>query len=167
MAWTPTKAIITARAIPQNLLTWVTDADRQADALTWAGGQGYKAIKTFSQSVANRTVPVYPAIAFSDDNDLQDFGDDLIAGGYSCVLEVSIQNANPDTAVTQARIYAEAIVSMIVNCTTLSTDTGADLVTIQQIEVGFEQIKSNEKQNDFLQQFQIRVTCTMHASMYE
>jgi hypothetical protein len=47
------------------------DATRQRDALDWALGSSsaatYKLIKKFSASVANRTTPVFPSIAFSDD----------------------------------------------------------------------------------------------------
>lgn len=166
MAWTPTLAIITPRAVPVNLLTYVTDSTRQTDALTWAGDSSLKLIKTFSNSVANRAIPVFPSIAFSDDNDAQEFGEDVIQAAYSFTFEVSIQNADPDTAVTNARVYDKALRSMIVNCpdATIISGTGAlpeaSLITI---ETGFEPIKTNEKQNDFLQQFQIRVTYVLRA----
>lgn len=167
MAWTPTLTVLTPRAIPVNLLTYVTNTTRQTDALTWAGDSSLKLIKTFSNSVANRAVPVFPSIAFSDDNDAQEFGEDVIQAAYSFTFEVSIQNANPDTAVTNARVYDKALRSMIVNCpaSTLGTDTGCvtGSATVAAIETGFEPIKTNEKQNDFLQQFQIRVTVTMAA----
>jgi hypothetical protein len=174
MAWTPTLNILTARAIPVNLLTYVTDASRQADALSWALGggsiSGYRLIKTFSNSVANRTVPVYPSIAFSDDEDLQDFTGDTIEGAYSCIFEVSIQHANPDTAVTQARTHAKALCSMMVNCpeATLGANTGGTVAAtkIQSIEVGFEQMKTNEMQNDFLQVFQIRTVISLTGAFH-
>ena len=92
----------------------------------------------------------------------------MIQAAYSFTFEVSVQNADPDTAVTNARVYDKALRSMIVNCpsSTLGTNTGAvsDTATVQTIETGFEPIKTNEKQNDFLQQFQIRVTVTMEAA---
>lgn len=167
MAWTPSYTVLKTRAIPSNILTYVIDATRQADAITWAGGGSLKAFKTFSNSVANRTKPVFPSIAFSDDNDVQVFGDDLIEAVYSCIFEVSIQHSSPDTVVTNARYYAAALVSMIRNCppATLAANTGADVyaTVIEGVEVGFEQIKTNEMQNDFLQQFQIRVTVRLSA----
>lgn len=167
MTWTPTLAIITPRAVPVNLLTYVTDSTRQTDALTWAGDSSLKLIKTFSNSVANRAIPVFPSIAFSDDNDIEEFGEDTVTAAYAFTFEVSIQNADPDTAVTNARVYDKALRSMIVNCpsATLGTNTGcvSGTAAVQTIETGFEPIKTNEKQNDFLQQFQIRVTVTMVA----
>lgn len=170
MTWTPTLAILTPRAIPVNLLTYVTDATRQADALTWAGDGSLKLIKKFSNSVANRTVPVFPSIAFSDDNDAQQLSEDVINAAYSFTFEVSIQNADPDTAVTNARVYDKALRSMIVNCpaATMAASTGGTVAaaTILTIETGFEPIKTNEKQNDFLQQFQIRVTVLLSGSRY-
>lgn len=163
MAWTPTRSIITARAIPENLLTYVTDATRCADALTWASGTGYKLLKKYTTSALARTTPIYPCIAFEDDTDKQDLSGDLIDAVYSVIFEVSIQNATADTALTQARVYAKAISSMIVNCptATLITNTGAVFGVIEAIEVGFLPIKTNEKQNDFLQQFQIRATFSL------
>lgn len=158
--------VITPRAVPVNLLTYVTDSTRQTDALTWAGDSSLKLIKKFSNSVANRAIPVFPSIAFSDDNDIQEFGEDVIQAAYSFTFEVSIQNADPDTAVTNARVYDKALRSMIRNCpdATIISGTGAlpgaSLITI---ETGFEPIKTNEKQNDFLQQFQIRVTYVLRA----
>lgn len=169
MAWTPTLAILTPRAIPTNLLTYVTDATRQADALTWAGGTSLKAFKTFAQSVANRAIPVYPSIAFRDDNDVQEFDGDVISCAYSCVFEVSIQNASPNTAVTQARTYQDAICSMIANCpqSTLIANTNAVRATLVGLECGFEPIKTNDKQNDFLQVFQIRAAYFVTSGQYE
>lgn len=166
MTWTPKLAVITPRAIPVNLLTYVTDATRQGDALTWAGDGSLKKIKTFSNSVANRAIPVFPSIAFSDDNDAQSFENDITLTAYSCTFEVSIQNSDPDTAVTNARVYDKALRSMILNCpdATLISGTGAiNGASLLTMETGFEPIKTNEKQNDFLQQFQIRVTYALRA----
>lgn len=169
MAWSPTKSILSPRAIPTNLLTYITDATRQADALTWAGGSSLKAFKTFSQSVANRTIPIFPSIAFSDDNDEQAFNGDVIDGLYSCTFEVSIQNASADTASTNARIYQKAICSMIANCptSTLITNTGAIHAVLLGLECGFEPIKTNDMQNDFLQVFQIRASYSLTDGQYE
>lgn len=163
MAWSPTKAIITARAIPENLLTYVTDATRCADALTWAGGSSYAVLKKYTTSALARTTPIYPCIAFEDDQDKQDLSGDLIEAVYSVIFELSIQNASADTATLKARIYAKAVSSMIVNCptATLITNTGAVFGLVEAIEVGFMPIKTNEKQNDFLQQFQIRTTISL------
>jgi hypothetical protein len=167
MAWTPTLNILTARVIPVNLLIWIIDDTRQRDALDWALGSSSAAtlplIKTFSNSVANRTIPVYPSIAFSDDEDIQDFTGDTIEGAYSCIFEVSIQNTDPDNAVSGARVYAEALCSMMLNCPILASGAGGTTAAaaIQSIEVGFMQIKTNEMQNDFLQQFQIRLVISL------
>lgn len=168
MTWTPTFAVIKTRAVADNLLGYFTDATRQADAYSWAGDGALKVIKTIANSVASRTTPFYPSVAFSDDSDAQDFGDDIITAAYACMFEVSIQNANPDTAVMDARKYAAAIASMVRNCpvATLITNTGADHATVEKIEVGFEPIKTNEAQNSFLQVFQVRVLCSLTLGAY-
>lgn len=166
MPWNPSKAIITARAIPENLLTWLIDADRQEAALTWADGPGLKLVKTFQNSLAEPDKPVYPAIAYSDDNGATDYKEDLLGGAYSVTFQVSIQNRDADEAVIQARKYAEAFESLIVNCpeATLLAGTGATDIILDSIEQGFERIKAHvERKNDFLQQFQIRVTYVLRA----
>ncbi len=169
MAWTPTKAIITPRAIPENLLTYVTDSTRQTDALTWAGDSSLKLLKKYNSHVFANTTPVFPAIAFNDDNDAQDVSEDVIDGAYSFVFEVSIQTSTPDTAISQARTYDKAIRSMIVNCpaATIGANTGYSSISILTIETGFERLKAHESQaNNFLQQFQIRVTMLITAGAF-
>ncbi len=166
MAWTPNIAVLTARAIPDTLLTFFET--NQADALTWAGGANLKKFKSFANSVIESRAaktPVYPSIAFLDDTDAQELSDDLIGGAYAFTFEVSIQNRNPDQAVTDARIYAKAICSMIANCE-LKTGTGAVKAVLDRIEIGFEEIQSNEKQNDFLQVFQVRGTVQLLGSIH-
>lgn len=172
MTWTPAKKIINAGVIPDNLMTYCLDATRQREALDWALGSSsaatYKLIKKFSASLANMTTPVYPAIAFSDDNDAQDFTEDIVPAAYSGTFEGSIQNANPDTAVTQAKIYRKAFCSMIANCpdSTLIANTGAlSGAVLNTMETGFDPIWGHKKRkNDFLQRFQIRVTYVLHTA---
>lgn len=167
MTWTPQKAVITARAIPENLLTYITDATRCRDALDWALGSSsaatYKLLQKYTTSVLARSTPVFPSIAFQDDTDAQDLSGDVIQGAYSLTFEVSVQNTSPDNALTQARVYEKAITSMMVNCpvATLIAGAAAITATYEALEVGFLTIKTNEKQNDFLQQFHVRATISI------
>jgi hypothetical protein len=165
MPWTPTYNVINARSITDNLLAYF--AANQVDALNWAnGGSGLKSFQKFSDSVANRNTPVYPAIAYSDDNDALNFGDGGIDSGiYVVSYEVMVQNPNPDVATSEARKYARAISSMIRNCpaSTLMANTDADAVVIDTLEVGFDPIKTNATQNDFMQTFQVRATYLLTA----
>lgn len=159
MTYSPKFNIINAGVIADNLMTWVIA--QQADALTWAGGTGYKALQKYASSVLDRSTPVFPAIAFADDEDDQDFTEDVIPSAYEVGFEVSIQNANPDTAVTQAKIYRKAICSLIANCpdATLIANTGAlSGAVLLKMRTKFSPIKTNEAQSDFLQQFEVRVT---------
>ncbi len=169
MPWTPSLSIVLSRAIATNLLTYF--AANQVDALTWAGGVNLKPIAKFADSTADRTAPVYPAISFLSDNDAVAYGDDLLSAGYNVVFELMIQNPNPNTAITDARIYAKAFVSMIVNCpaTSLEVNTGATprSVVLQSVDTGFDPIKTNDNQTDFMQQFQVRATYTLFAENRE
>jgi hypothetical protein len=166
MPWTPTEPILSSRAIAESLATYF--AANQVDAILWAHGSALKPVSKFSNSVANRTIPVFPAMAFSDDNDVVEYGNDLLDAAYSVTFEFMVQNADADTAVTQARSYLKAFISMMVNCpqATLATNTGAiaGTIVIQTVESGFDPIKTNEQQNDFLQMFQIRAVYTISAS---
>lgn len=171
MTWTPQRQVIIARAIPENLLTYITDASRCRDALDWALGSSttgsYKLLKKYTTSVLARTTTVYPCIAFSDDQDGQPLDEDLIEDVYRVLFEISVQDTSPDTALTQARVYCKAVQSMIVNCpsSTLVANTGATAGSgkVQSLEVGFLPIKTNEMQNDFLQQFQVRAGITLNT----
>lgn len=168
MTWNPTLTVITPRALAINLLEYAIDEDRQTDALTWAGGENFKLVKTFSQTIANRAIPVYPSIAIVDDNDAQDMAEDIIQGGYQVTFEMQIQNANPDTAAANAEIYRKAFCSMFVNCpqATLITNSGATNATLQTMETNFDPIKANEAQNDFLQTFQVRLGYSLNLTAY-
>ena len=168
MTWAPTRAIVTARAIPDNILAYIVDADRQADVLTWAGNGDLKLIKTFASSVGNRLRPVYPSIAFLNDEDAKDYAEDIISAVYRGTFEIVIQNSDPDQVVTNARVYAMAIESMILNCpnATVTVGTGASIAVVETIQMVFDEIKTNEKQNDFFQPFNIRVSWLIHAGAY-
>lgn len=156
-----TFAVLTARAIPLNILAYIqSDQDSYLET-------GLKAIKNVSQTVANRSVPYYPSIAFSDDNDAKDYSGDVIQAAYSATFEISVTSNDPDDAVTQARKYAAGVESMILNCPTLTTNTGATSASIQTLESGFDPIKTNDQQSEFLQVFQIRATWLLTAGAYE
>lgn len=166
MVWAPAQAIITPRAIPGNLVGFCLDATRQREALDWALGASsaatYKLVKTYQNSIAEADKPVFPCIAFSDDDDAQDYTEDVIEAAYTCTLELSIQSNVPDTAVTQGRTYDKAFRSMIRNCpiATLIANANAIHAVLISMETGFLPIKAAEggtSRNNFLQQVQIRV----------
>lgn len=166
MAWEPTYSVINARAIADNLLAYFET--NQAAALTWAGGGSLKPFKKFSNSVGDRLKPVFPSIAFSDDNDAVDYTLDLPEGAYSLTFQLSIQNADPDTATTQARVYALAVLSMIRNCPpdtlAANTHTFERGNVLESMECGFDPIMAHEnRQNDFLQVLQIRTVFKLQA----
>lgn len=179
MAWTPTKNILTSRAIPDNILAYVLDATRQAEALTWAGGTGQKLVKKLTASAAGNAT-VYPCIQLIDDNDAQDTSEDIIQAAYICTFEISVTSQTLETAITQAKVYAKAFCSMMINMPSyiagpdISTDTGLGGNTggtrgtarILQVDTAFDPIKANDKRNEFLQQFQIRLTVSLTGPSY-
>jgi hypothetical protein len=167
MVYSPELHNIYSRAVVDNLFGyWATT---QADALTWAGDGSLKAIKKFSDSVANRSVPVFPAASFSDDSEAVDYAGDVITALYQPAFEFMVTNSDPDEAVRQSRIYAKAFTSMILNCpkTTLLASTGATVSILEDMTVAFDPIRADEEQVDFMQLFQIRPTFRFTAGAFE
>lgn len=170
MAWPPSIEVksIYCPAIVGNLLTYFSDETRQAEALAWAHGSALRRFANIANSVANRKDPVFPAIAFSDDNEAVDMASDDLIAIYSVVFELMIQNADPFQAVVEARSYTKAVKSMIANCpkTVLAANTGAapHLTILMGLETGFDEIRTNEMQNDFMQMVQIRATFQLHGA---
>lgn len=159
MAWTPVNKVINTRALASNILTFI--AANQTEALAWANGaSGLIGFQDINASVANRSNPVFPAIALRDDDDAADYTGDILEPAYSATFEVMIENPLPAVAVTKARVYSLALSSMLRNMTNaqLISGTTAQAAVLISIETGFEQIQANEQQNSFLQVFQIRAT---------
>jgi hypothetical protein len=172
MTWTPSIGAVTPRAIPDNLLTYCTNETRQRDALTWAGGATtLPLIRSIASIRANPTLPPYPSIAYTDDNDEQDF-DDEITAVYQCTFLIGVQATTAALATSNARVYDKAFTSMMVNCpaSTLGANTGAaSTAKIQGKVSGFLVVKAGNEgkaTNDFLQEFQIRLTISMFGAAH-
>lgn len=161
MAWTDTYKVIDARKIASNLLAYFET--NQTDALLWAHGSALKDFQQFSDSVANRAYPVFPSIAFKRDSTRTKGDGDLLETEYSLIFEVVIENPGANTVVTQARSYAKAIASMMVNCpdSTLYANTGAVKGVITELADNFDEVKANDTQNDFFQEFEIGATFSL------
>ena len=160
--------VLTLRAIPQNLLAYIATASVQEAAYEHFGESGLKLIKTVSQTVGNRAVPVYPAISFVEDDAAKDYQGDILQAVYSATFEVRIQNSDPDEAMRQAAIYDGAVEWMIANCPTIKDGTGAISINLDEPVVdAFEDLKSNDNQNDFLQVFKKKFTWVIKAGAYE
>jgi len=143
----------------------------QADALEWAGHSDLIPIQEFTNSAVNRNIPAFPNIGQMENDDLVEYGNDILPGLTNTKFEVNVAHADPTTAVEQAKVYKRILVSMILNCppAQLATGTGATLGTIicQQIETAFSEIKTNAARNHWMQTFQIRAAFTMSAGAYE
>lgn len=169
MAWTPTRATLNPRAIAENLLTYCLDADRQESAIRWANNDTpLRNINRVSDIKANTNAAPYPAVEFSDDNDEQEFGDDIIACVYTVTFDFGVQATTTAEAVSMARIYDKAFKSMMLNCPTSSLESGVGAVAgtaqIVNIQTGFLPIQAGNQGkavNDFLQQFQMRVIISL------
>ena len=169
MPWEPTHNTIRSRRIADNLLAHF--AANQVDAIEWAnGGQPLRPLRSFSTSVADRANPVFPAIMFTTDEDAQDLTGDIIRAAYTVTFEILVQSPSAATAVAEADAYSLAIRSMIQGCPpeTVAAGTGADAAAtvLESLESGFDEIRSNEQQNDFLQSFRVRAVYRLTAAAY-
>ncbi len=110
-------------------------------------------------------------MAYTDDNDEQAF-DDLIAAVYQCTFLLGVQATTAALAIANARVYNKAFLSMMVNCpaSTLGANTGAaNTSKVQAALTGFLVVKAGndgKSTNDFLQEFQIRLTISMVGAAY-
>jgi hypothetical protein len=166
MAWTDTHKVIDARRIVSNLFTYFQT--NQTDALLWAHGSALKDFQQFSDSVANRAFPVFPSIAFKRDSMTTGGKGEVLETEYSLVFEVVIENQGANTVVAQARSYAKAIASMMVNCpdSTLLANTGAVKGVITELADNFSEVKTNDMQNDFFQEFEVGATFSLVRGIY-
>ena len=166
MAWTPTLNTINARVIPDNLFAFF--ATNQADAFTWAGDSSLKLVKKFSDSVANRSDPVFPAMSFSDDSSAEDFTGDMNVALYQPTFEFMVTSLDPDEAVRESRLYAKAFASMILNCpeATLLAGTSAAKAIVEDMTISYDPIRADEDQIDFMEMFHIRPTIRLEASAF-
>ena len=167
MPYTPTKAVPNPRKVADNLLAYF--ATTQTDALEWAAGQDDppKNIAFFSNNVVNRAEPIFPSIGVADDTSAADVTDgDIFRVAYAVTFEVMVSNAAPQTCINEAAVYAKAIASMIANIpqADLIDDADVETAVLESIELGFDEIRTNEMENDYLQVFQIRAGFIMHGS---
>jgi hypothetical protein len=165
MAWTPGKNTLNPRVMAENILTYCLDATRQDDAIKWANSNtSLRLVNRVAVIKLDPSLSPYPAVEFSDDNDEQEYGDDMIACVYVATFDFGVQSTTAAQAVTDARIYDKAWRSMIVNCpaSTLAANTGAVVATAQvvNIQTGFLRIQAGNQgtaTNDFLQAFEMKV----------
>lgn len=165
MAYEPKFQILNPRPIAMNILTWIEV--KQVEAFTFFNITA-KPIKQFSASVANRAKPVYPSIAVSGDDDAGEYGGDVLLGAYTVTFELCAESPVPATAISTAKDYERTVKSLIANISQedLSRRTGATEIVLQQIETGFEPMRTNAQQNNFLQICQIRASFTLTAGAY-
>jgi len=161
MPWTPAEKILNARAVAENLLLYIEA--NQADALLWAHGSALKSLVRLETSIAEKNVPVYPCIQFLSDNSAESFQQTFIDGAYSAAFEITVQNPSPSELLAQARSYDKAVRSMIRNCTTFTTNTGAgaNQSALLTIETGFDPQQMNKAATQFYQEWQVRATYTL------
>lgn len=168
MVWSPTIAVTESRAIAENLLTFFEA--NQADAILWANGSALRPIQRFENSVANRNLPVYPAVTFIQDVDETVYDEDIEASIYTVNFLLMVTGPVPATVVSEARKYTKALESMIVNCpaATLGANTGAVTGTVKAArpESQFNEIKTNGLNNDFMQEVVISVKVQLVSSHY-
>lgn len=167
MPWTPEYTTINSRAIAENLLTYFET--NQADALAWAGGGSLKLIRRFSDTVINRSAPIYPSILILTDNDTQPVPEgDVVTAAYSVTFQVHIASTSLTTAMDNAVTYRNAIMSIFRNCpeSSLLADTGANTIRLAELGTEMLEVYAADRQNDFLQRFNIGASYILTDGVY-
>lgn len=159
MTWAPKKQIIDTRFIGRNILSYVSA--NQVEALNWANdGTDLKSFKQFSESIANRANPIFPSLAILSDGNAMAFDSDVLKSGYEITFEVMISGTDAPNLPLLARKYKHALESILLNISreNLLQDTTIRDSQVSSIETQFDELKTNEMQNSFLQMFQTTVT---------
>lgn len=168
MAYAPTQKVIDTRFIGRNILAYVEAT--QEEALPWANdGEDLKTFQQFADSLANRLKPVMPSIAIADDSQATIFDGDVLQPVYRIVFEVMIGGANPNGLFTQAKRYAYALESLLLNIPSATvTADSENLISVKPstFETDFDAIGVNDSKNYFMQMFQTKATYLLTASAY-
>lgn len=168
MVWNPTLNVIDTSVIDANLITFIKA--NQVDALTWAnGGTALKSFKTISDSVADRTKPIFPRLSIVDSTEGTTSSGDLNDTAYQVTFECVFESLTVATVTSTAKKYDTALKSMLANISASAITSGMLGVTSARfisIESGFEELASNKQQNDFFSEWQVRVTYALAGSAY-
>lgn len=173
MAWAPKSKALNLRAIADNLLAFWTL--NQEEAIPWAAAElGYvdeiPLLKKLAQNAFAMLGPNFPAVGFASDADAADYND-AIASGYIVRFLCMVTGPDPDICVRQARVYALALTSMMLNCPKATlTDKARVVANNTQIEdtvIEFEEVLSDEERTEYYQSFQLQATIRVHASSLE
>jgi hypothetical protein len=162
--WEPGLKIIDTRFVGRNILVFV--AANQADALNWANdGDDLKPFKQITESVANRSAPMFPSLAIQSEGSATDFSGDVNISPFEISFEAVIEGS-PDTLPLLSRRYKHALESMLLNIpkADLLADSSISHFTVDSIESDMPEIKANEMQNKFYQEFTTKVTYIFYGS---
>ena len=173
MSYSPTKRVMHAPQIAANLLTFIKA--NNADAISWAISQlgltlTLPELKDVSDSIANRANPVFPSIAFSDDNSAARTDNDTNKNAYSVMFEVMVVSPDANQAVINARVYEMAIIQMINDIPKSDllnkTNAAPAAITLEGWDVGFDKIKRHGTQEVYMQKFQVKAIYSAVISNY-
>lgn len=124
MAWTPTIKVIDTSVIVPNLITYIKA--NQTEALSWVNdGAGLRDFKTISDSIADRSKPIFPRLSVQSSGG-KTTGNDLLITGYAISFEAVLNSDNDATIADTARKYDVALSSMISNIPATTLTSGAD-----------------------------------------
>ena len=166
--WNPAEQIIDTRYLGRNILSFVSA--NQTEALNWANdGTDLKPFKQFSESVINRAEPIFPSLAILSERNATDFAGDIIASAFEITFEAMITGTVPADLPLLAKKYKHALESMLLNIPAASILMNAQTVTsfrVDSIETDFDEIKTNDMRNSFMQMFQTKVVYVLYTGAY-
>ena len=142
MAWTPTNRVPQLTLYSANLLAYI--AANYAEALTWAGGGSLPSFVRVYNSAAGRIYDAFPYLLLLDESAATDYTSDLNETAWQVTLEWAISadatqaaDANSpigDDLAQQARVYAMALESVLLNIPSASLLSGATYTNAPEAE---------------------------------
>jgi hypothetical protein len=166
MVWAPRANVIDLTQIADNLLAYI--ADNQTDALIWAnGGTGLDDFAKFYTNAVGRLQTQFPSLMILTQRAEPDLSGEILLSRLEVTLEGTIAGNETDTLVRDAKIYAKAVESMIMNIPpetlTANSDPEMHAAFIEQLSV-LDILRPHS--SGFMQIFQTQCVYRLTADAY-
>lgn len=164
MAWTPKINVIDARKLDANILAFIEA--NQVEAMIWAnGGIVLKVFQQLSNSIANRSKPIYPSLAIFSESTATQFDGDILRCVYQLRIESVIYSNVAAEAAGLSKIYGHALESMLGNVTGAVLTGGAASMTasLERLDTNYTDLKWTKGTSNFYREIETRATYSIQG----
>jgi hypothetical protein len=165
MAWEPKQNTADFRYVVTNLLAYIEA--NQADALAWASDTPLEPFVALYPNAAGRLGSLYPNLMVVRQDQAMDFSGDVLIAGIELLLEGVVTGPDADQLVIDAKAYAMAVESMLLNIphrTLTASGKQSGLEVIMEMETQFDVLRGQKTATSFLQLWQTRVVFRIHSA---